>query len=584
MIRGRRTISQFMWGFQRSFRLSVMIEAGFAFEAIGFSDEPIVFLVGFQVAGDHAHSICVEPEDGPYSPTDFVKVPEKAKELYDLNPDSELFHSVADVHEKRHAALRDEMRAEAVAQVFHAHPAGVNRVFFASRSQRVGDYEVHVVLGVSSGRLAMVPQLQTTSRDRFRVAPSLVHALIYDILHRAFLALFFPDPGTGPRVLGASSAEIVRSATEEFVRSVFLCAGIIFGGETGGILNAISALPYEGRASTGSLILGKLDVQHVEVFLKLREPVKLQQTRAVRKLMEASGLAADLLVAEIEMGGRVYGFGRLSPDYDQATETVFGVSVLGRGAWDLTHGGEVLLSLRDGIAQLPVHILDVATFRDSVVRLLPGANLAKLESLAVAAAENDHGAMLVISSDASGEAERLTPQSWAVEPVPLSGEVLRQLTAMDGAVLVDPQGLCCAVGVILDGRAAGRGDPARGSRFNNAVRYLDTNPPPAVVVVYSADGSIDILPKLRPRIERERVIGAVTHYLDLAAARPPHAEKVSRAWDAVKALRFYLSEEQCLALNAARKNLDASSRDRVQIQIIENDLLPEPGMSDEYWI
>lgn len=192
--------------------------------------------------------------------------------------------------------------------------------------------------------------------------------------------------------------------------------------------------------------------------------------------------------------------------------------------------------------------------------------------------------MLVISSDAAGEAKRLSPQSWVVEPTPLSVDLLSQLTSMDGAVLVDSQGRCHAIGVILDGRAAGKGDPARDSRYNNAVRYLDTDPPPAVVVVYSADGSIDILPGLYPRVERDRVVSAVQRFLDLAAARPPKLEDVYHAWDIVKALRFYLSEEQCREVNVAQVELNEWRYNDHQMRIIEPELKPDPRMDDSYWI
>lgn len=74
--------------------------------------------------------------------------------------------------------------------------------------------------------------------------------------------------------------------------------------------------------------------------------------------------------------------------------------------------------------------------------------------------------------------------AWAIDPVPLSPALLTQLTDMDGAVLVDKLGQCHAIGVILDGQARGKGEPSRGSRFNNAIRYLDSDPPASIVVVY----------------------------------------------------------------------------------------------------
>lgn len=575
-----KIIAQFMWTYQRTFRSSARNGAESALELIGFRGRPDIWLIGFRVADDHAFDICIEPEDGPYSPNDLSDIPRRAEELYQQHPEHDRFYSAPHIHEKKHRELRRRMRGEALAEALAAAPAGHGRTFFANGSPRVGDYEVHILISVESDALAKVPRLETTQRDRAKIPPSLVHAVIDEILIRATRNLYLPDPGMELGVLGAGRSEIVRSATETFVRAILYCAGYLDGEEADLLLSGISALPYEGRAGTGRLIIAKPEDTAIDVVLKLQRPVNLRDTRAVRKLIEASGINADLLVGD----GFVYGLGLLKPDYDESDETVFVVSVANRGTWELYHGDKSLLSVRDGVAGLPVHTLDIENFEDLVDRLLPGADKPTLTSLARAAGRHQHGAMLVVSSDAAAEAQRLSPQAWAVEPVPLDPDLLTQLTAMDGAVLVDSQGYCHAIGVILDGHAAGQGDPSRGSRYNNPVRYLDSESPPSVVVVYSTDRSTDILPQLRPRVYRNRVDSAVRRYLDLAAVRPPHLPHISEAWDAVKSLQFYLSEEQCAALNAARATIDEWRKENTMIRIIEADLLADPGMNASYWL
>jgi hypothetical protein len=154
---------------------------------------------------------------------------------------------------------------------------------------------------------------------------------------------------------------------------------------------------------------------------------------------------------------------------------------------------------------------------------------------------------------------------------------------MDGGVLVDEQGYCHAIGVILDGRACGGENPARGSRFNNAVRYLESPAPLAVVVVYSADGGIDILPRLRPRVRQTTVQHAVKRYLSLATPGQ-HQPGRSDAWDQVKRLRFYLSDDQCRVANEARAALDRWDQEQGHLRIIEQPLTPDPEMNEMYWL
>jgi hypothetical protein len=574
-----RAIAQFMWGYQSAFRISAEVSLRMALEEVGFTGNADVLLVGFEAAGQHAFPICIEPEDGPYDPSILSNVLNRSRQLYEEHPDRDLIHTDPGAHEAFHDSLRRGLVGKAIEEALAVSESGTDRSFFASMPVRVADYNVFVVISIDRASLAQVPQLQTTLRDRSRIYPSLVHALIYDVLARANRGLFMPDPGIGLEVLAARSSEIIQSSAASFVRSVFMCAGYWFAERSGAIVSAISALPYEGRPGSGRLVIAKADHPAVDVLMKFGAEVDIENRQAVRKLLEASGSEGDLL----STGEKVLGLGRLTARYDPATETAFIVSVTARGTWELSHADQVLMTVRDGLPLLPKPPLDAAYFTDVVERLLPGAHQSRLLALAEAAGQSQHGAMLVISSDAAGEAQRLAPQAWTVEPVLLEPELLSQLTSMDGGVLVDGQGYCHAIGVILDGRACGSEDPARGSRYNNAVRYLESEAPPAVVVVYSADGGIDILPRIRPRMKRSWVQDAVEKYLSFATPGEPQSGR-SDAWDQVKMLKFYLSAEQCRRLNEARAALDRWDQEHDRIRVIEPELAPNPDMNETYWL
>ncbi|MFE5191826.1 diadenylate cyclase [Streptomyces sp. NPDC056628] len=573
-----RSIKQFMWAYQPHFRISVKVRAEMALEAIGFAGNPEVVVVGFKAAGEHEFDVCIEPEDGPYSPDELAHVRRRAVELYASHPDRNMLYSVAHVREERHLELRDRMRAKALEEAFEAMSREQGRKFFSSGSVRVGDYEVHTVISIDKGALESVPQIKTEERDRFHVYQSLVHAVIREILSRSARVLYVP--GAGSSSLPESGDEIVRSATEAMVRSMLYCAGFWFGGENHLLMSGLSALPYEGRAGAGRLVIAQQDDPAIEVFLRLKHPVEMRNVPAVRKLLEASGSQSDLL----SDGEKVYGLGVVKPDYDVDSETVFAVSFTARGVWEFSHAGEALLIVRDGIPHLPTPVLDEEYLEDLVSRFFPQADQDALREAAQAAGNHRHGAMLIISGDAAAEAERLSPQSWSIEPTRLTTELLTQLTDMDGAVLVDPNGLCHAIGVILDGTAHGRGDPARGSRFNNAVRYLDSERPPAIVIVYSSDGLINILPQLHPRIEKQIVTDAVERYLVASSAEPLNIKECNETWDAVKSLSFYLSSAQCDALNRARVRVDEWEKQSRELRIIKSDLQPAPEMDNSYWL
>ncbi|WP_078942537.1 diadenylate cyclase [Streptomyces viridochromogenes] len=578
----KRYIQQFMWGFQDIFRGALDSEAKTALEAVGFYGNPRATLIGFRVSGEHDFSICIEQnqDEDQFKQSDLASIKELALRKYQNNPESQGIHSDPRAHEMRQKYLLNRARADALEETLGALPGQKQRLFLSATSVRVGDYEVHVVISVDQSAVAAVPQITTTRRDRFSIRPSLLHAVLRRILSLARKSLYLPDPGSNMEALEPKAPEVIRTAAEAFMRDIMYCAGYWFGSNADTLMNTLSALPYEGRAGSGRLVFAKSNNPAINVAVKLRTPVDTRQSLAVRKLLEASGPEADVL----SDGGNVYGLGVVKSDYDPNTETVFVVTFTSRGAWELSHAGVALLTVKDGTPSLPTHVLDEDYFISLVNRLFSDADKATLLEAARAAGKHRHGAMLVISADAAVEAQRLSPQSWSVEPARLSPELVTQLTDMDGAVLIDPTGHCHAIGVILDGTARGEGDPARGSRLNNAVRYLGSEPPPTIVVVYSADGDIDILPRLRPRVSKKDVDHAVVTYLALAVERPPSYKSASRAWDAVKAFEFYLGEAQCDALNDASNELEDWRMQNDGIRIEDRLVKPNPKMNDTYWL
>src|SRR3546814_10688340 len=56
-----------------------------------------------------------------------------------------------------------------------------------------------------------------------------------------------------------------------------------------------------------------------------------------------------------------------------------------------------------------------------------------------AAAHQKKGSMIVIAEDAESEALRLDAQGTNIQPAQLSVELLRQASAIDGSILMDPQ-------------------------------------------------------------------------------------------------------------------------------------------------
>ncbi|MCM1088491.1 MAG: hypothetical protein NC419_10060 [Muribaculaceae bacterium] len=132
------------------------------------------------------------------------------------------------------------------------------------------------------------------------------------------------------------------------------------------------------------------------------------------------------------------------------------------------------------------------------------------------AKEQKHGTMLVIMEPAVAEKEvrRLGDADYgfaAGEPLVLT-EHIEQFGAIDGSIMMDTAGKVYGVGMILDGFSGEKGNIARGSRYNSALKYPYFGDPQktstgesgslaeirrdlgkVMIVIYSEDGTVDMI-------------------------------------------------------------------------------------------
>lgn len=83
-----------------------------------------------------------------------------------------------------------------------------------------------------------------------------------------------------------------------------------------------------------------------------------------------------------------------------------------------------------------------------------------LVDLAHEASAQKKGVLLIIDQNSESEAKRLAKQATLIQPIILACDFVTRFTSIDGALLLNPQGVCFAIGAILDGMATESGDPA----------------------------------------------------------------------------------------------------------------------------
>lgn len=481
-----------IWGFEDHY-LALAKHA--AKELFARLDQPLnyrVFLVGLRLIKESAlRPVCVVPFDTGYGPEDFTDVVERAAPLREMHHARSLNHSDRTVEDyRRRETLLSELTA-AVRESIGSAAGGERWITYCSRLTPIDEFVVATVLQLDRADVERhVPRLERGTIDEYAsVLPSLVHAAAEEYVGACRLQMnlrnavaYVPWPDT---------RELLRQAATKFMVTP-AAAGKELNNLYGlfDACNAISALPYEGQEGHGRLLIARRNDPAIRVDVRLAVPVEVNNYRAVRKLLEISSDEVALL----SDAAQIYGLGSVSQDYDPTQENVFEVRFVKHFTWVLLHAGERLMHVGNGEPSLPRPSFDIDQFRDTLRRVMPDITEDQVEHLVTAtqaASRQRHGTMLVITPRAAEEAERLARQATPIDPKVLDESELDRVTRIDGAVLVDPGGVCHAIGVILDGMATERGNPARGARYNSAIRYAASQESPTVVVVISEDGMID---------------------------------------------------------------------------------------------
>ena len=373
------------------------------------------------------------------------------------------------------------------------NPMDPATVSFPSVSIGVNEYRVSVVLRLDRAKLAEQPRIARGEEDDSAAPDSLADALVTefqrrcrDVLHAVpHLVSLRTQPG-----------ELLRAAGDEFMKGV--AAGDVLDSSGPYSLfqhcDIVSSMPYEGTESLGSLIVvpdddtGRLPIK---VQVHLAEPVPLEEHRTVRKLVQITD--RDLFL--VSDGRVVSGFGSLLPN-TRVEDLAYSVNFVRHHTWELLHGGKPVMRVKSGVPGLPLRPLQREAFAASLATALPGANpsVSRLWLLVEAATKQSHGTTLVVSAAAADEARRLGAQGVPLLPVQANAGLINRITSIDGAVLLDPDGMCHAIGIILDGHVAAGGTRSRGARYNSAVRYAEEHPGECLVVVVSEDGMVDLVP------------------------------------------------------------------------------------------
>lgn len=573
-------IDLFMWAYQGSFHVGVEVFAKRALEEAGLKSDVRALLVGVRDPGGKGHPVCIEPERGPLSVDLFAKLDAAIAAIAKADPRQDTIYGDEPSNRDKPAWIRASAVRGAVRECLAPSDKERRVQSFLGAASRVEDYLVVPILQVPSHDLDHVPRLQRATREGYAIPTSFAEEVLAEVLREATQHLGTREPGRKLETFKRDPIDVLRSAGRSLMVTPEFAAdrtsiGSLFEG-----CNQVSALRYEGSAGRGRMVVARRGHPALHVLVEFERPVPLGAATWARKVLQMGSEDVALLCE----GNQIYGLGRLCDSYDEGDEDAFLVDFVGHYTWEVRHAGTVLMRTAYAIPRLPSVRITEEEVRNLLTRVFGQStelDAARIWDLVRGALEQKHGTLLVVSEHAAEEAERLAAQATPVKPISLSDALIRRVTGIDGAVLVDVTGRCHAIGVILDGVAVPDGDPARGARFNSAKRYVANATAKTVALVVSEDGHVNALPVLRPLVRRsevERHVAALRSFAD----DPLSDWHRERNW--LDGHRFYLNAEQCAQVNEDLKKLEARVQSEVgAIWMVVALFKPDPEMNDSFF-
>lgn len=583
------TIELFMWGYQRHFQIGVEDAAEQVFKKLDPGFQVKVFLLGvLREPSPRWHPVCLEPPNCGFTTSDFSSLRTDAAMLRASDGDENLV-STTEVGMKSIERRRDHRanKAAVMALLQKADPSGEKDYHFSGYIP-VGKYDVGMVLSIKHRDGLHCYQLpRSHAEDRYGVPVSIVDATAREFLQECGRSLYVPDPEIVDRFEGSRAEEILRNAGSRLME-VPNFAAQSWGGLYGlfNACNYIASLSYEGAESVGGMIVAKVGHPNISTTIQLSTPIRLQKYRAIRKLLEITTTGESILTD----GEFVTGFGRMCGVYNPSRSDLFMVRFTGHHKWEALHDDNSMMLVKHEVPRMPAPSLNKAEFVSSCGILFPDIEpekIALLYELALGACKQRHGTILVITPFAKEESERLSSQSTGIVPTHASQEILRCVSAIDGAILIDMDGVCHAIGAILDGSAIQEGDTGRGARYNSTLRYIHgmrERKIPCLTVVVSEDGTAELMPELPRRLERKEI---ATKGDEIADLMKKEDHDFDRAFDLIHWLeehRFYFSEAFCGKANEFLDKHEAALQEERGMIYNRAKFVPNPGMSDAFLI
>jgi hypothetical protein len=160
-----KTIDQFMWGYQDSFRTSFQHLARSVLSLIGFEGEAVVLLVGLASAEHKGrHAVCVEPENGRWKQEMFATLPDEVERAIRSHPMQRMHYGDRQAMRDKPENIRRLAISQEVARHMRPDDERTGMRSFCARATKFGEFYVVTVLQVPERSRAAPRRVRPTRR------------------------------------------------------------------------------------------------------------------------------------------------------------------------------------------------------------------------------------------------------------------------------------------------------------------------------------------------------------------------------------------------------------------------------------
>ena len=570
-----------MWEQQLHCQISLQLAAEELFNSLDERLSPKVFMVGINITESMEPLINLESRDCDYSIETF-------KSFLPIIAQSELYTDHTPNPEQGHSSLLSNVLLAELQRILRQHKRSAAVESFVSHPAFINGYLVFVVTELDKGVMNTYYSLTKDYANimkGLKISRSFIESILKVYLNASTNALKAKSQSEF-NILSKSRDELVINAAQDFMATVALAGHnhnymhVLYEA-----CNTISSLKYEGKEGLGKIIIADPKHHNVRLTMELEEPILLKDFRKVRKFLE---LADNnyLLVSDSVF---IYGLGKLTGKYDANEESIFVIHFTKHFHWEVLHHDKIMMSVSYRMPGIYNEQINKQKFYSTFTRVFKTLNREKLHRLwtiTMEATKQKHGTILAISTAAESESKRLCNQSFKIKPMVLNKEIVQQITSIDGAVLIDTNCNCFAIGVILDGIASSLGDSSRGARFNSAIRYYEHMEQNAatVLVVISEDGMINLVPDLQPQIRHSSIINKIKEFEFLNLAESKDRRRFNQLMEFFEKNSFYFNEDECTLINELKTAIEIKYRFTEGIKMIYDKFEINPKMNQSYYL